>query len=220
MEVPERNLCCGRPYYDYGMLKPARRMLEDVLVALAPRLRDNVWVVGLEPSCLATFHEELMNFFPRDERAKRLKERSLLLSQFLTEVADYRPPAIDGRAVVHTHCYHKAIFGQKGERELLRRSGLEFELLDDGCCGMAGSFGYETHKDPISRTIAEHVLLPKVRAAGPDDLIVADGFSCREQIVQLADRRPITLAEVIAAAIDRRDRMTPYGMSSPEVGSS
>lgn len=204
VELPARHLCCGRPYYDYGMLAPAKRMLEEVLAALAPRLGNDVWVVGLEPSCLATFHEELTNFFPQDERAKRLKERSLLLSQFLTEVADYRPPASAGRAIVHTHCYHKAIFGQRGERELLRRSGLDFEILDDGCCGMAGSFGYETHKDPISRTIAEQVLLPKVCAAGADDLIIADGFSCREQILQLAHRHALTLPEVIARAIDRR----------------
>ncbi len=206
VEIPRRNLCCGRPYYDYGFLDAARKMLRDVLDGMKEPLDAGAWVVGLEPSCLATFREELINFFPDDPQARRLRDRSLLLSDFVVEITDYHPPPLDGRAMVHTHCHHKAVFHQAGERELLQCCGLEFELLDVGCCGMAGSFGYETHKYPVSLTIGEQGLLPRVRAAEADTLILADGFSCREQIRQTTERRARTLPGALADAIARRDR--------------
>ena len=205
VELPQRPLCCGRPLYDFGMLSLAKRQLRQVLDALRPYIREGVPIVGIEPSCVAVFRDELGNLFPNDEDARRLNRQAYALSEFL-EKEDYQPPRLERKAVVHGHCHHKAIMGMGDEEKVLARLGLDYELLDSGCCGMAGSWGYEKgdHYE-VSMKAGERVLLPAVRDADKDALIVTDGFSCRSQIKEATDRRALHLAQVIQMALRKGD---------------
>ena len=197
--LPGRSLCCGRPLYDFGMLSLAKRWLHQILDELRPAIADGVPVVGLEPSCLAVFRDELPNLLPHDEDARRLSGQAFLLSEFLERKLDgWELPRLERKALVQGHCHHKALMKLDDEEAVLARLGLEFEVVDSGCCGMAGSFGYHAgeHYD-VSMKAGERVLLPAVREADSDTLIVADGFSCREQIAHATGRRAVHLAEVI-----------------------
>jgi FAD/FMN-containing dehydrogenase/Fe-S oxidoreductase len=203
-EVPRQHVCCGRPLYDFGFLSAARAYLEAILRDLAPQIDAGLPFVFLEPSCASVFRDELVNFFPPDSyvgpRAQRLREQTLLLSEFLVRHApDFEPAPHPGEKILlHGHCHHKSLMKMSGEVDLLRRTGAEVELLDSGCCGMAGPFGFEREKFEVSQILGERVLMPAVRAAAPDTLLVADGFSCREQIAQNSPRRAVHFAEVIA----------------------
>lgn len=205
--VPEARLCCGRPLYDYGMLRLARRLLRQILDALHEEIEAGIPVVGLEPSCVAVFRDELLQLFPNDEDARRLAKQTFLLSELLARQGEDTLPARAGtgkrpiRAIVHGHCHHKAMAGMEDDAALLSTLGLDFEILDSGCCGMAGAFGFEKEHYDVSIRCGERVLLPAVRAAERDTLIIADGFSCREQIAQTTGRRALHLAEVLQAAL-------------------
>jgi FAD/FMN-containing dehydrogenase/Fe-S oxidoreductase len=202
VEVPYQALCCGRPLYDYGMLAAAKRLLRKVLDTLQPRIAQGVPVVGLEPSCVAVFRDELVNLFPHDAGARRLSQQTFLLDEFLAKQAEhFEFPRLQRRALVHGHCHHKAIMGMSGEEAVLSKLGLDFTVLDSGCCGMAGAFGFEKDHYDISMKAGERVLLPAVRDAAKNTLIIADGFSCREQIVQATDRRALHLAQVLQMAL-------------------
>jgi FAD/FMN-containing dehydrogenase/Fe-S oxidoreductase len=203
VSVPEGFFCCGRPLYDYGMLDLAKRRLQDTIAKLRPWIRAGTPIVVLEPSCATVFRDEMPNLFPHDEDAKRLQRQVLLLSEFLAQKApDFAPPKLARRALVHGHCHHKAIMKMTDEVATLRKTGLDFTVLDSGCCGMAGAFGFEAgdHYD-VSMKVGERVLLPAVRQAADDTLIVTDGFSCREQIAQTTNRRAMHLAEVLRLAL-------------------
>jgi Fe-S oxidoreductase len=178
-------------------------LLRQVLDGLRPYLHAGVPVVGLEPSCVAVFRDELVGLFPDDPDARQLSQQSFLLSEFLVQKArEYQPPRLAGRtAVVHGHCHHKALMGMDDEQALLDRLGLRYQLLDSGCCGMAGGFGFERDHYDVSIKVGERVLLPAVRAAARGALIIADGFSCREQIAQTTDRQALHLAEVLRMAL-------------------
>jgi len=195
-ELPRKHLCCGRPYYDAGMLDEAKAALERIVAALEP----GVPVVVLEPACLSVFRDELAQLLPGDARAESLRSRARSLAEFLRE-RGYRPPPAFGQVLMQGHCHQKSLWGTSAELALMRDAGLEVEAPDTGCCGMAGSFGFRRETEAVSRRIAELALLPKVRAAEPDTRIVADGFSCREQIEGLSHRSPLHLAELLAAAI-------------------
>jgi Fe-S oxidoreductase len=199
--IPPVSLCCGRPLYDYGMLDLAKRMLRGVLDVLRPAIRAGIPVVGVEPSCVAVFRDELPSLFPSDQDATRLAEQSLLLSEFLVKHG-WDPPTLRRRALVHRHCHHQAVMGFDAEEDVLRGMGLEYDILDSGCCGMAGSFGFEAgDKYAVGKAAGERVLLPAIRAAGQDTLILADGFSCREMIRQETGRRALHLAQAIGMAL-------------------
>jgi len=203
--VPPESLCCGRPLYDYGLLVEAKALLRRVLVALQPHLEAGTPIVVLEPSCLAVFRDELVNLFPEDEDAKRLSRQAVLLSEFLhSGLRGYRPPPLDRHVMLHGHCHHKAIATLDAEEAILREMGVELDAPDSGCCGMAGSFGFEAQHYDVSMKVGELVLLPAVRQAAPDTLIVADGFSCREQIAQATSRRAVHLAEALQLAASPR----------------
>jgi Fe-S oxidoreductase len=177
--VPAKPLCCGQPLYDFGMLDTARGLLRETLDALRPQVEAGIPVVGLEPSCLAVFRDEMLGLMPEDEDAKRLSRQSFVLSEFLNkQVQGYRPP-LRRRALVHGHCHHKSVLGMDDEKELLRKMGLECAMPEPGCCGMAGSIGFErgSHYD-VSVAVGEQRLLPAVRGAARDTLIIANGFSC------------------------------------------
>ncbi len=199
VDVIRRSLCCGRPLYDYGMLGLARRMLRRTMRTLRPYLDAGVPVIGLEPSCVAVFRDELVSLFPNDPDARRLSESFFLLSEFMDRI-DYQPPRLQGRAVVHGHCHHKSVLKMTAELKVLRKLGLDFEVLDSGCCGMAGGFGFEKEHYEVSMKVGERVLLRAVREAG-NAIVIADGFSCREQIRQGANREALHLADVLRMAL-------------------
>jgi FAD/FMN-containing dehydrogenase/Fe-S oxidoreductase len=200
VQVPGRPLCCGRPLYDYGMLPTARRWLRRALTALREPIQAGIPLIGLEPSCLAVFRDELPNLFPADADARRLAAQSFTLGEFLSS-RGYQPPHLSRRALVQVHCHHRAVIGHASEQALLERAGLELDIPDSGCCGMAGSFGYERgERYRVSQDCGERVILPAVRAAAPETLLIADGFSCREQIRQATGRRPLHLAQVLRLA--------------------
>jgi FAD/FMN-containing dehydrogenase/Fe-S oxidoreductase len=202
VRIPPANLCCGRPLYDFGMLDRAKKLLLQILDALGPEIESGIPVVGLEPSCVAVFRDELLNLFPNDQRAQTLSRQTFLLSEFLETKAPRFPlPRLERRALLHGHCHHKSIMKMTAEESVLRRLGIDFQSPAPGCCGMAGSFGFEHDKYDISMAIGELELLPAVRKAPADWLIIADGFSCREQIAQGSDRHALHLAEVLQMGI-------------------
>ena len=197
VHVLQQHVCCGRPLYDFGLLDSAKKYLHKTLDALTPYAE--MPVVVLEPSCATVFRDELVNLLPEDARAAKLRDRTYLLSQFLVKHApEYKPPAIDGTILVQGHCHHQAVMKMTDEMQLLRSTGADVRLLDSGCCGMAGPFGFEKDKYEVSQTLAERVLLPAVRGAKPGTLVIADGFSCREQVAQNSETRALHLAEVLA----------------------
>ncbi|HKN15338.1 MAG TPA: FAD-linked oxidase C-terminal domain-containing protein [Candidatus Sulfotelmatobacter sp.] len=204
--VPRANLCCGRPLYDHGMLDRAQALLLQILDELSPEIEAGVPIVGLEPSCVGVFRDELVNLFPHDERAQALSRQTFLLSEFLETHTPRVPlPRLDRKAILHGHCHHKSLMKMTAEEAVLRRLGVDFHSPAAGCCGMAGSFGFEADKYEMSMVIGELELLPAVRQAPPDWLIIADGFSCREQIAQGTPRHALHLAEVLQMALHGSD---------------
>jgi FAD/FMN-containing dehydrogenase/Fe-S oxidoreductase len=212
VRLPPAGLCCGRPLYEFGFLDAARRHLERMVQALDAPLREGTPIVVLEPACLSVFKEELAMLLPHDEQALRLRAQSLLLSDLLQQrAADVAYAPLHRKALVHEHCHHKSVLGTGSERALLRRIGLEPAFPDTGCCGMAGSFGFEAAKYDVSMRCAERVLLPSVRECAEDTLVIADGYSCREQIVQATPRRVHHVAEVLEMALDSPSREREEG---------
>jgi Fe-S oxidoreductase len=206
VHVPKGHICCGRPLYDFGLLKAARSYLANVLEQMAPQIDAGLPFIFLEPSCASVFKDEMLQLFPKDARAKRMSAQVWLLADWLaTKTADedgrdWLAGRLEGASIlVHGHCHHKAVFGGSAtELALLRRAGASVAPIHAGCCGMAGPFGFEADKFEVSKAIAEDGFLPAIEAANPMTLIVADGFSCREQIAQLSDREGMHFAEVLA----------------------
>ena len=202
--IPRVSLCCGRPLYDYGMLGLAKKLLLRIVSTLREEIQAGTPIVGLEPSCVSVFRDELPNLLPKNDAAARLSAQSYMLSELLVAKAPHFAwPTLAAKAVVHGHCHHKSVLRFGDEETLIKRIGVEYTMLDSGCCGMAGGFGFEegAHFD-VSIACAERVLLPAVRHAGADTLIVTDGFSCREQIAQTTERRAVHLADVLKMALD------------------
>ncbi|MES1243684.1 MAG: FAD-linked oxidase C-terminal domain-containing protein [Acidobacteriota bacterium] len=196
--LPAAGLCCGRPLYDVGLLDLARRRLREILDALRPEIRAGVPVVGLEPSCLAVFRDELLQLFPEDPDARRLSVQTFTLAEILVQTESALPHRT-GRLLVQAHCHHHAVLGLQADRRVLGGTGLEVRFLDSGCCGMAGAFGFEKGHYEVSMACAERTLLPAVREAREDEIVLADGFSCREQIRQATGLRALHLAELLAS---------------------
>jgi FAD/FMN-containing dehydrogenase/Fe-S oxidoreductase len=204
VDVPAKNLCCGRPLYDWGWIDDAKQNLREILQVLKTPIESGTPVVFLEPSCASVFHEELVNLFPHDENAKRLKEQTFLLSTFLDRKAsDFEFPELNTQALVQGHCHHRSLWKMDDEETILKKLGVNYDIPDSGCCGMAGAFGFEKEHYDISMKCGERVLLPAVRRFDPDGYIIADGFSCREQIKQATGRKAMHLAEVIKLALDQ-----------------
>jgi FAD/FMN-containing dehydrogenase/Fe-S oxidoreductase len=203
VEVPEKHVCCGRPLYDFGMLGLAKRTLQNVLETLSEPIESGVPVLVLEPSCASVFRDELRNLMPHDEHARRLTAQTMVLDELLARHAPgWNPPNVGRRALIHGHCHHKAVIRGDQGRGLLTRAGVEAEMTSAGCCGMAGSFGYGAGEQyDVSMRIGEQFLLPAVRAADAETLLVADGFSCRTQIAAGTGRRALHTAEVLALGL-------------------
>src|SRR5262249_42272298 len=203
--IPPVRLCCGRPLYDHGFLDMAKVYLEKILEALKDSISQGVPLIVLEPSCCSVFRDEMLNLFPKHEEDRKLAMKTLPLADFLSKYASaFTHSECSQDALVQGHCHHKAIMRLKQQKSLMRKLGLRYEVLESGCCGMAGAFGYEAEKYEISVACAERVLLPRVREATPETLLLADGFSCREQIEQATGRKTLHLAEAIQMALRLR----------------
>jgi FAD/FMN-containing dehydrogenase/Fe-S oxidoreductase len=204
VETPRGHICCGRPLYDFGLLDDARSYLAKILDRMAPQIKSGMPFIFLEPSCASVFKDELLELFPTGpmaDRARRLSGQVWLLADWLAAKApDFATGRLTGASILlHGHCHHKAVFGgPASEIALLRQAGAVVEPIQTGCCGMAGPFGFEADKFEVSKTIAREGLLPAVESAGPMTILVADGFSCREQIAGLSNRRAMHFAEVFA----------------------
>jgi FAD/FMN-containing dehydrogenase/Fe-S oxidoreductase len=195
VSIPRKPLCCGRPLYDWGFLDLAKKQLRQIMKELQPQIDAGTAIIGLEPSCISVFRDELGNLFP----GKSIP--MMTLSEFIQREGDrFKMPRLQRKAIVQGHCHHKAIMKFEPEEFVLRGMGLDFEHLDSGCCGMAGAFGFEAKHYDISMRIGERVLLPRAREAAADTLIIADGFSCREQIEQCTGRQALHLAQVLQMA--------------------
>jgi Fe-S oxidoreductase len=204
VDIPPTHLCCGRPLYDYGMLDAAKVRLQEIVRTLYREIDEGVPIVGLEPSCIAVFRDELRKMLPDDARARRLSTLVSSLAEFLdARRYDVKPVPQQAKAIVQGHCHQRALYGMDADQRLLDRLGLDYEVLDAGCCGMAGSFGFEADHYEVSQAVGERRLLPRVRSEA-SALVVADGFSCREQIAQATGRRAQHLAEVLAMGLARR----------------
>jgi Fe-S oxidoreductase len=203
VELPRSELCCGRPLYDFGMLGAAKRTLRRVLHELSEPLLAGVPVVMLEPSCASVFRDELRKLMPGDERARRLHGQAVVLDEVLSRhPTGWQPGPLRGQALMHGHCHQEAVIGLEGARKLLAATGLEVADTKAGCCGMAGSFGYlEGEPYRISMLTGERALLPAVRRASAETVVVADGFSCRTQIAAGTGRRALHSAEVLRMAL-------------------
>jgi Fe-S oxidoreductase len=212
--IPGGHLCCGRPLYDFGFLDHAKAYLQRVLNDLEPAIERGTPMVVLEPSCASVFRDELRNLFPTDARADRLRRQTFVLSEFLERHAvNYQPPALAGNVLLHGHCHQKALMKMGHEESLLRKMGAALESPDAGCCGMAGPFGFIADKYAVSQAVGERVLLPAVRQASSETLIVADGFSCQEQIEQATGRRAMHLAQVMQLAL-RREKVRAASLTT------
>jgi FAD/FMN-containing dehydrogenase/Fe-S oxidoreductase len=200
--IPRKPVCCGRPLYDWGFLGMAKRTLRSTMEALRSELDEGLPIIGLEPSCVSVFRDELLNLFPNDPYAKKLAASAMTLSEFIVREGDrFKLNPLKRKAITQAHCHHSAIMKFDAETTVMRAMGLDLEHPDSGCCGMAGAFGFEEDKYEISLRIGERVILPKVRAASSDTLIVADGFSCREQIAQTTGREVLHLSQVLQLAL-------------------
>jgi Fe-S oxidoreductase len=202
VDVPDGFLCCGRPLYDFGMLDLAKGRLLRILDRLRPEIREGIPIVGLEPSCISVFRDELPNLLVNDPDALRLSRQAFTLDEFLMrEGSGYVPPRLQAEALVHGHCHQKAVMDAGAQGRLLTAIGLDWKAPESGCCGMAGSFGFEKGKYGISSAIAERHLMPAVRSAGKDTLVLADGFSCREQILSADGAEPLHVSQVLHMAL-------------------
>jgi FAD/FMN-containing dehydrogenase/Fe-S oxidoreductase len=205
-----RPLCCGRTFLAAGLVDEARVEARRLIQALKPFAERGVPIVGLEPSCLFTLRDELLSLFPPAE-VEVISAQALLFEEFLAQehaTGRFKLPLVPGfgqRALLHGHCHQKA-FGVMScvEQTLRLIPGLEVETVTSSCCGMAGAFGYEAEHFDVSMQMAEASLLPAVRRAQPDTLIVADGTSCRQQIRDGSGREVLHVARVLSNALAAR----------------
>lgn len=195
---PDKKLCCGLTYVSTGQLGIARRVMRRSIEAIAPFVSEGVPMIGLEPSCTAVFRSDARELLD-DDRASLVAESTFTLAEFLDQrVPDWELPRVESASLTQTHCHQHAIIGFTAEERVMERLGLDNTTLDEGCCGLAGNFGFEADHYDVSVAVAEHGLMPEIRAAAPETLVLADGFSCRTQISHLSGRTSLHLAELIA----------------------
>ncbi|MCI3271822.1 FAD-binding and (Fe-S)-binding domain-containing protein [Streptomyces cylindrosporus] len=203
--VPTRPVCCGLTWISTGQLDVAKRVLRRTFDVLRPYLDAGTPVVGLEPSCTAVFRADAPELLPDDQDAGRLAGQMRTFAEQLVRHAPegWRPPELGRSATVQTHCHQHAVMKSDADHELMRRAHLDADVLDEGCCGLAGNFGFERGHHEVSLAVGELGVLPAVRAAAPDALLLADGFSCRTQIDQGGTgRHALHLAEALALGLE------------------
>lgn len=201
--IPSRPVCCGRPLYDWGWLDAAKDLWRKTFEVLKPEIEAGTPIIGIEPACVSAFRDELRGLFPGDNLARRLAESTSFVTEFLDrEGADLGHLRVGVGALVQFHCHHRSVLDTAAEQRVLDRLGLNYDVMTSGCCGMAGAFGFEAEKYGVSVTAAERVLLPKIRSAPSDSFILANGFSCREQIEQGTGRPTLHIAELIVRNLE------------------
>ncbi len=205
--VPENHYCCGRPLYDFGMLEKAKSYLEKILNGLSDFIQEDVPIVGLEASCIAVFRNELGNLFPNDNNAKRLKKNFKTLPEFIMEHEEkFSFKKLNTSALMHRHCHHNSVMGYGPDLKVLDKIGVEVNVPDSGCCGLAGSFGFEEgEKYKVSVKAGERKIWPAVRKM-EEEYLITDGFSCREQIKHGTGKLPIHTAELIEKALTNNQK--------------
>jgi Fe-S oxidoreductase len=209
--VPEEAVCCGLTWISTGQLDQARKRLRRTLEVLGPHLRAGGLVVGLEPSCTTVFRSDAAELIPDDLDVQRLRDQTVTFAELLTQHSDgWEPPHLGDEqspvsALAQVHCHQHAVLGWDADRTLLERAGVDVEALESGCCGLAGNFGFTAGHGEVSVACAEQVLLPRLREADRETVVLADGFSCRTQITELDEsgHRPQHLAQLLAAALTR-----------------
>ncbi len=202
--VPTDAVCCGLTWISTGQLDVAKKVLRRTVEVLRPHLQAGTLVLGLEPSCTAVFRSDAGELFPNDPDFGRLQNQTVTLAELLTKhTPGWEPPQLIRHALVQTHCHQHAVMGFDADTELMRQMGLDADVLDSGCCGLAGNFGFEKGHYEVSEACGERVLFPAVRDADQADVVLADGFSCRTQIEQgnTNGRQAVHLAELLAAAM-------------------
>ncbi len=201
VHVPATEPPAIRPALHYGMLHLAKRDLRRTVRQLRHYARQGTSIIVLEPSTASVFRDELLRLFPHDPDSERIQQNVKLLSEFLDH-EQVTLPTLNREAILHGHCHQKAVLDMESSRRLLRKMGLKMNEPEVGCCGMAGSFGFEAEHYDVSMKIADMNLLPAVRDASLETLVIADGFSCREQVRESTGRIPLHFAEVIQMAFD------------------
>ena len=203
--IPDHHLCCGRPLYDHGFLDMARDYLMRVVSDLAPQIAAGIPFVVLEPSCCSVFRDEMKDLLPEIPAAQKMASLTVTLAEFLeTRTPHFRVPRLERKALVQGHCHHKSVIRMDADTAILGKLGLEYRMIEGGCCGMAGAFGYEKEKFALSQACGERVLFPCIRDADGSTILIADGFSCRTQIEQATGRNTFHLAEIIRLACRSR----------------
>lgn len=212
--LPSGHLCCGLTWISTGQLSIAERMLAHTAAHLAAALDDGIPLVALEPSCLAVLRSDAPELLPSDPNVALVAERAVSFAELLARTPDWSPPHVGGSAIVQPHCHAHAVRGFGADQDILDRAGIATQTLE-GCCGLAGNFGFEAGHLDVSVAVAGHALLPAIDTAVPGTRVIADGFSCRTQVEQLADApRPLHLAEVLARQL-ARNRGLPSGIDRP-----
>jgi Fe-S oxidoreductase len=210
VQVPTGPVCCGLTWISTGQLRTAKRVLHHAVRVLRDHLRAGGMVVGLEPSCTAVFRADAAELLPDDEDVGRLRRQTVTLAELLNDhTPGWQPPALTRRVVVQTHCHQHAVLGRDADLAVLADAGADVELLEASCCGLAGNFGFERGHYDVSMACAERVLLPAVRRADADTVLLADGFSCRTQIRQATGDRARHLAELLTGEGGAVTRVRP-----------
>ncbi len=205
VEIPSGALCCGLTWVSTGQLGVAKKVLSRTITRLAEHVRAGGYVVGLEPSCTAMFRADAAELFPDDQDVLRLRDHVVTLAELLEQhTPGWQPPPIARQVLAQVHCHQHAVMGCEADADVLTKAGARFEHLQSGCCGLAGNFGFQRGHHEVSVACAEQVLLPRLREAPGDAVVLADGFSCRTQIHELdsGGREAMHLAELLAAATD------------------
>jgi Fe-S oxidoreductase len=204
--LPDGGVCCGLTWFSTGQLATARRVLERTARILAPAMAEGLPIVVLEPSCATMLRSESRAVLGETPFTAYLHDNVVTLAEALERYApDWQPPAVDRPAVGQVHCHQSSVLGYGADERLMARAGIDTAGMARGCCGLAGNFGFEDGHYDVSKAVAERTLLPAVEAAPEEAVLLADGYSCRTQVQQLADRRPAHLAEVLAAALERSE---------------
>jgi FAD/FMN-containing dehydrogenase/Fe-S oxidoreductase len=212
VQLTGEPVCCGLTWISTGQLDGARRQLRRSVAALDAAVRAGTPIVGLEPSCTAVLRGEITELLPGDPRAAQVRAATRTLAELLAATPGWAPPDLAGvAAVAQPHCHQHAVMGWQPDAALLARAGAQVEAVG-GCCGLAGNFGVERGHYDVSVAVAQTALLPAVRHAPPGTVVLADGFSCRTQLDQLAHVSGIHLAQLLASHLPEAEDLTsPLG---------
>ncbi|MFZ1756953.1 MAG: FAD-linked oxidase C-terminal domain-containing protein [Caldilineaceae bacterium] len=204
--LAEGRACCGRPLITGGQADKAKAWVDQNVALLAPYAAQGIPIVGVEPSCILTLRDEYPALAADKNRAQILAQHALTFEEFVVREAEAGGfgdiwQETPGQVHLHGHCHARALVGDEASVAALKQAGYRVQVIPSGCCGMAGDFGYEKDHYEISRNIGEDRLFPAVRAAAKDDLIIASGTSCRDQIGHFTERKPVHIAQALEKAL-------------------